>query len=422
MEGKKIHIPILLLLMLSLTTAVLVITRRVETSNAAVEYCTERFMTYLPDRSEHAFGQYVLHEQGWDRYLMYFSSNSTVNNGTIGVSSPGDKGTYNDACNTWYADRIWYTWHFGDGKDPNGWDADDGYGNTPPTLALGIGGRGETALIGDPAVVEWGGKYHMYYEGTDRCDGMENLIFHATSDSIFGPWTKQGEVQGLGGQRRGSGLSWPSVYIENNTLYLLYTDGHVALLMASTTNPDGHSFIMENEGKPPLAEQVNDVDIRKIGAYYYLVYDTFMEKGIKITRSTNKLSFPPGLLILDKRNNGWEDLAASLPSFVSKYQTGESLDRIYYKAKSLGSGDRTVNSVALCTLNMESLPYIYPTATPIPIPGDATGEGAVDIEDYIVWTNNYNTSTQGGTTNADFNNDGKVDGGDYVIWLLNYSK
>jgi hypothetical protein len=274
----------------------------------------------------------------------------------------------------------------------------------------------------------------MYYEGTDRCDGMSNLIFHATSDSIFGPWTKKGEVQGLGGARAGSGLSWPSVYIENDTLYLLYTDGHVTLLMGSTKNADGHTFVMENSGKPLLVEQVNDVDIRKIGAYYYLVYDTFLEKGIKITRSTNLLSFPPGLLILDKRDNGWENLATSLPVFLTKTEIGYGLDRIYYKAKSPSTNNRTVNSVGICTLNIEQLPYINTptptkkptntpiiTSTPTPVPGDATGEGVVDVEDYKVWINNYNSSTQGGSTNADFNDNGKVDGGDYVIWLKNYS-
>ena len=391
-----------------------------EPSYAAGEYCVERLQTYLPAKSEHAFGAYVLHKPGWDRYLMYFSSNSTVNNGKIGTSSPGDRGTYNDACNTWWGDRIWYTWHFGDGKDPGGWDVNDGYGNIPPALALNIGGSGESALIGDPAVTEWGGKYHMYYEGTDSCDGMTNLLFHATSDSIFGPWTKQGEVQGLGGARAGSGLSWPSVYIENNSLYLYYTDGHVTLLVASTQNPDGHNFTMRNSRKPVLKEQVNDVDIRKIGTYYYLVYDTFMEKGIKITRSTNKLSFPPGLMILDKRDNGWENLATSLPVFLSKYEiSGGTLDRVYYKAKTPASGTRTINSVAICTLNMETLPYASPTPTnsptptitntltptkkptvtssPFPVAGDATGDGIVDIEDYKIWVKNYNTPTQGHT-------------------------
>jgi hypothetical protein len=60
------------------------------------------------------------------------------------------------------------------------------------------------------------------------------------------------------------------------------------------------------------------------------------------------------------------------------------------------------------------------TSTPTPVPGDATGEGNVDIADYKVWINNYNSSTSRGHSNADFNNDNQVDGKDYVIWLTNY--
>ena len=62
------------------------------------------------------------------------------------------------------------------------------------------------------------------------------------------------------------------------------------------------------------------------------------------------------------------------------------------------------------------------TFTPVPVEGDATDDGVVDIEDYKVWVNNYNSSTQVGSKNADFNGDSKVDGEDYVIWLSNYGR
>jgi hypothetical protein len=67
-------------------------------------------------------------------------------------------------------------------------------------------------------------------------------------------------------------------------------------------------------------------------------------------------------------------------------------------------------------------PTDVPTNTPtdVAVSGDATGEGVVDIEDYKVWINNYNSSTQGGSKNADFDRNGRVDGKDYIIWLNNY--
>jgi hypothetical protein len=65
-----------------------------------------------------------------------------------------------------------------------------------------------------------------------------------------------------------------------------------------------------------------------------------------------------------------------------------------------------------------------PTNTPVPtsppgVPGDANNDGVVDINDYVIWLNNYNQSKQGSQF-GDFNNSGKVDGIDYTIWLNNY--
>lgn len=60
-------------------------------------------------------------------------------------------------------------------------------------------------------------------------------------------------------------------------------------------------------------------------------------------------------------------------------------------------------------------PTVAVSATPVPVPGDANGDGRVDGLDYVAWLTNY-----GGSGSGDFNNDGRVDGLDYVIWLNNY--
>lgn len=57
------------------------------------------------------------------------------------------------------------------------------------------------------------------------------------------------------------------------------------------------------------------------------------------------------------------------------------------------------------------------TAT-VGIPGDATGDGLVDQDDYAIWYNHYGSNA--GAANGDFNNDGLIDQDDYAIWYDNY--
>jgi hypothetical protein len=154
----------------------------------ASAWAYERSLTYGPAPIfERFFGASLLHDPEWDRYLMYFTANGSIVSGRPSNKVPGDPGTYNDTCATWWGDRIWLTWHFGDGINPQGWDAADGVGNVPPLLMLTVGGPGESAMIGDPAVVYWAGQWHMYYDGTDDCAGNSNQIFHATGARL--DWT-----------------------------------------------------------------------------------------------------------------------------------------------------------------------------------------------------------------------------------------
>ncbi|HJY62598.1 MAG TPA: dockerin type I domain-containing protein, partial [Ignavibacteria bacterium] len=53
-------------------------------------------------------------------------------------------------------------------------------------------------------------------------------------------------------------------------------------------------------------------------------------------------------------------------------------------------------------------------------PGDANGDGLVNIADYSVWLTNYNQILSGPIF-GDFNSNGKVDGIDFIIWLKNYT-
>ncbi len=255
-------------------------------------------------------------------------------------------------------------------------------------MALDIGGEGESALIGDPAVILWKDVWHMYYEGTDRCDGLDNRIFHATADSIFGPWVKQGKVEGISGNLKGSGLSWPSVFVENDNLYLYYTDGSVRLYAARAINNSGHKFEMENNGLPVISELVNEGSVSGYKNGYRLIYDLFQGKAIKVTESDNKFHFSPGEEVILPSTSGWDGARVGLPYYLPKEKSDGVHDRIYY----VGWNDSP--KIGLCILSQ-----------------------VMDISDVKVYLSHYGSSD----TEKDLNGDGLVNGLDFgeMVLLIN---
>jgi len=75
------------------------------------------------------------------------------------------------------------------------------------------------------------------------------------------------------------------------------------------------------------------------------------------------------------------------------------------------------------TLTPTKKPTNTPVPTPVRTPGDADGDGGVDIKDYSIWLSQYEDYIPPDyTVNADFNSDGEVGGKDFVIWLTNFGK
>jgi len=321
-------------------------------------YAASGTLTYSSSEGNDYFGPWVMHEPGWDRYLMFVSMNSTVAKGKPSKGN-GDANTYNSACKTYFADRIWVTWHFGNGLTPSEWGGADSYGTTGPLLLLSPGGPGEDALIGDPSVVYWQGKWHMFYEGTSRCDGNDNRIFHATADNWSGPWTKQGEVWGLYGDLTGSGLSWPTVMVDNGQLHLYFTDGSVRLMAATALDSTGHHFLMENYDQtqplgmsnpaPVIGSLVNRATVVKTDNGYKMVYDNFGRTEVRVTESTNKFNFASGIQVLTTEAGTWQTKHVGLPQLL---KDGTS-ERIYYTGTYTAGGTSPddVSSIGYYLLN-----------------------------------------------------------------------
>ena len=253
-----------------------------------------------------SFGPWVLNCPGWNDYVIYVSQNSRVHNG----APSGTQGNeyYNTACSTPWADRIWM--YISHDATPYTWSL--------VGLALPQGGPGESALIGDPSVVYWAGKFHMYYEGTDQCGGYNNCIFHAWANDWMGPWTKTGEVVGLHGNTSGSGLSWPTTFVEDNGgLYLIYSDGNVLLQMSRCTNSNGTVFTPDNS-YTILGAYSNRATLIKEDGTYWLVFDTDWRTKIKYVSSPyrNYFDYTNAVEIMGLRSNGWENVNVGLPMWL----------------------------------------------------------------------------------------------------------
>ena len=412
------------------------------------------------------FGPCVIKDSGWDRYLMFFSANSAVStDGKPTNSPPFDTDYKNYTCPPYgesygyWADRVWMSWHFGDGKTFSGWGADDGNGNVGPFLVLDIGGQfvhnaldelvwydgaGESALIGDPTVVYWEGQFHMFYEGTDQCDGNDNRIFHAIArdGNWFNGWEKQGEVQGLIGSTGGSAISWPMAYIEDGDLYLYFNDGCINIRAAVATDATGHNFAMVNyDNTSPTAadscaynnpQRITNVltpraQVAKLddSGNYIMVYehDRFGGGDVYYSISQDKFNFPAGTPLLAPRNSTprWEDYGAGLPCYIQIegehriYYTGERLlDPNYDEGELLPSGGTNFRQGSIGV-------YSMPTSW-ICSDADANNDNRIDLMDYSHIAENWQAKGLA-SANADITGNGEVDFNDLYIffqfWLEN---
>lgn len=260
-----------------------------------------------------SFGPWVLNNPGWgSNHVMFVTHCSRVKNDENDMPFPsGTEGNefYNTVCNTPWSDRIWM--YISNSGDPYTWSL--------VGLALAQGGTGENSLIGDPSVVHWNNKWHMYYEGTSQCNGNGARIFHAWADDWSGPWYKTGQVTGLHGSTSGQGYQWPTIFIEDDgNLYLIYSDGDGLLRISRCTNSNGTVFTTDNNGNTILYAHSNRATMIKEDGTYWLVYDTDSRTKIKYVSSQYRTYFDQsnGVQIMTLRSNGWEDEYVGLPMWL----------------------------------------------------------------------------------------------------------
>jgi len=116
-----------------------------------------------------------------------------------------------------------------------------------------------------------------------------------------------------------------------------------------------------------------------------------------------------GFMILWNKNNGIVYAGVGVNESVTSNGVPQIIENDITGPNPLYEGEGTPTPPT-------STPTKTPTPTQTMIPGDANGDGNVNIADYAIWLTNYNKNLSG-PTNGDFNSNGKVDGVDFVIWL-----
>jgi O-glycosyl hydrolase len=113
----------------------------------------------------------------------------------------------------------------------------------------------------------------------------------------------------------------------------------------------------------------------------------------------------------------WQSLTPFLTSSPSSF-------KLTVPAESVTTIAGQIGGVTTPTITLTPSPTSTNTPTPTSqpnVPGDADDDGDVDINDYVIWLNNY-YQLKSGPQFGDFDDSGKVNGMDYVVWLTNYGQ
>jgi hypothetical protein len=175
-----------------------------------------------------------------------------------------------------------------------------------------------------------------------------------------------------------------------------------------------------DSGRVRLTQRFTDNNISWSQSEYSIPHEDWTH--VAITYNNSSTSDKPMIYI-----NGVEVEVAnpsSPPSGtrVSDAATPLTLGHNYHRNQTSNAFDGGIDDLKLYTKELSSSEVILVmnNQSISTKPGDANGDGKVDGLDYVIWLNNYGTTTTGGASKGDFNGDTKVDGLDYVIWLNNY--
>ncbi|MBL7085727.1 MAG: carboxypeptidase regulatory-like domain-containing protein, partial [Candidatus Cloacimonetes bacterium] len=278
-------------------------------------------ISFGSEEGKYPYSPWVMHEPGWESYLIYFIDNYDMQ------------------------DRISRIENWTDGKTD--WD----WINRSIVLE-GVNPEDKDYLSGSPGVViDSQETWHMYYVTASGEPGASMILYlhHAVAQAPGINWTKLGKIQIQNvTQPFPSYIETPSPLLIDNKIVLYYvTDTVVRGIrkgkLMKTTSTDGHHF------SEPMAVNIADDfvqagHVKYINGIYYYVYSRNLTDPSQyathnfLSISTDGINFSKGELLFHRgeetEESDWDSWRAWAPDLLIE----DNVLRVYYAGSKYGIG------------------------------------------------------------------------------------
>lgn len=220
------------------------------------------------------------------------------------------------------------------------------------------------------------------------------------------PHTIPGRIEAENFDRGGSEVAYHD-YDSGNNGNSNYRSGE-QVDISSTSDSGGGNHVGWTEANEWLEYTVN---VQTSGTYTFQARVVNNASGGKFRMEMDGSNKTGSIIVPNTSTwSNWQTIEKT----VSLSQ-GQHIMRIYYETVASGGAQHVGD---YNWFNFIKGSGTTPTGTGTP--GDANGDGKVNITDYIVWIQNFDLSRYG-PSYGDFNSSGFIDSIDYTIWMKNYT-
>ncbi|MBI1934829.1 hypothetical protein HYS31_00155 [Candidatus Woesearchaeota archaeon] len=250
-----------------------------------------------------------------------------------------------------YENGIYKMWYGGQGND--GHDrihyAESADGITWDKKGVVLD-NGNSNHVNDPSVVKVDGTYYMYY--TDA-NVAENDRIHLATSTDGKTWVKKGIVLDVGPFQWNSRIVGRPSVMKQGSLWMMWYDTNdgVTSYVGYATSSDGMVWVKYQD---PLLTGMGDVDVKKIGDLYYMIFG--LRDGTHIATSQFGLSWTYRGLWFRKSGSIFDNFGHVSPFFY--VDQNNNPNAIYFGGASIAPHHG--NSMGIIRLNGDELNNLPP--------------------------------------------------------------